>query len=96
MRLKAVVLPEPLGPISAVTVPSLDREAAAVDGSDAAEALRQPLDCEQRRHGAAVRRAAPRRVAPARAAARVRRAGPASEGRTPRGSSSMTARKTAA
>ena len=50
--MKTVVLPDPFGPIRPVTVPPLDRERAVVDGRDAAEALAQPGDLEQRAHEA--------------------------------------------
>ena len=89
IRLKAVVFPEPFGPISAVILPSSTANAAAVDRGDAAEPLRQTIDREQRRHGATTASgegvAAPRRAASLSA----------SDGMIPRGINSMTTRNTA-
>ena len=48
MQLKTVVLPAPLGPISAVISPRLRLEGEVVDGGQAAEAHGQMLDLEQR------------------------------------------------
>ena len=49
IRLKTVVLPEPFGPISAVIEPSGTANEHAVDRAQAAEALLEALDLEQRR-----------------------------------------------
>ena len=48
MRLKEVVLPAPLGPITLTSSPSSTSKIEALDRGDAAEAPRQSLNFEQR------------------------------------------------
>ena len=52
MQLNSVDLPQPFGPIRPRISPSLHVEADAVDRGDAAEALLDVADLEDRGHGA--------------------------------------------
>ena len=49
MQLTSVLLPEPFGPIRPSRSPARDLEVDAVERDEAAEALAEPVDVEQRR-----------------------------------------------
>ena len=90
IRLKAVVLPDPFGPISAVTLPSSTAKLQPSTAATPPNRLRQSVDAEQGGHGAGTGL-----LASGAERTRLRVASrSASEGRIPRGSSSITSRNT--